>query len=124
MCIRDRFGYGVEDAIAFGMDNLGLAQEEIMERMEYVRDLLNLQYLRNRSVANLSGGQRQSVCIASVLAMDPDILIMDEPVSSLDPVSYTHLDVYKRQIYGCDSDGYTPDFLSGRIFLWRIQLSG
>ena len=79
------FGYGVEDAIAFGMENLGLAQEEIMERMEYVLDLLNLQYLRNRSVANLSGGQRQSVCIASVLAMDPDILIMDEPVSSLDP---------------------------------------
>ena len=79
------FGYGVEDAIAFGMENLGLAQEEIAERMEYVLDLLNLQYLRNRSVANLSGGQRQSVCIASVLAMNPDILIMDEPVSSLDP---------------------------------------
>lgn len=79
------FGYGVEDAIAFGMENLGLPQEEIMERMEYVLDLLNLQYLRNRSVANLSGGQRQSVCIASVLAMDPDILIMDEPVSSLAP---------------------------------------
>lgn len=79
------FGYGVEDAIAFGMENLGLPQEEVVERMEYVLDLLNLQYLRNRSVANLSGGQRQSVCIASVLAMDPDILIMDEPVSSLDP---------------------------------------
>ncbi|WP_455619451.1 ABC transporter ATP-binding protein [Eisenbergiella sp.] len=79
------FGYGVEDAIAFGMENLGLPQEEIMERMEYVLDLLNLQYLRNRSVANLSGGQRQAVCIASVLAMEPDILVMDEPVSSLDP---------------------------------------
>lgn len=79
------FGYGVEDAIAFGMENLGLPQEEIMDRMEYVLDLLNLQYLRNRSVANLSGGQRQAVCIASVLAMEPDILVMDEPVSSLDP---------------------------------------
>ena len=79
------FGYGVEDAIAFGMENLGLPQEEIADRMEYVLDLLNLQYLRNRRVANLSGGQRQSVCIASVLAMNPDILIMDEPVSSLDP---------------------------------------
>lgn len=79
------FGYGVEDAIAFGMENLGIPQEEIVERMEYVLDLLNLQYLRDRSVSNLSGGQRQAVCIASVLAMNPDILIMDEPVSSLDP---------------------------------------
>ena len=79
------FGYGVEDAIAFGLENMGVPSEEIAERMEYVLDLLNLQYLRNRSVAALSGGQRQAVCIASVLAMNPDILIMDEPVSSLDP---------------------------------------
>lgn len=79
------FGYGVEDAIAFGMENMGMPQEEIAESMDYVLDLLNLQHLRNRSVATLSGGQRQSVCIASVLAMNPDILIMDEPVSSLDP---------------------------------------
>lgn len=79
------FGYGVEDAIAFGLENIGMSREYIVERMEYVLNLLNLQYLRKRSVDNLSGGQRQSVCIASVLAMKPDILIMDEPVSSLDP---------------------------------------
>lgn len=79
------FGYGVEDAIAFGLENIGMPQKKIAERMEYVLDLLHLQYLRKRSVDKLSGGQRQSVCIASVLAMQPDILIMDEPVSSLDP---------------------------------------
>jgi energy-coupling factor transport system ATP-binding protein len=79
------FGYGVEDAIAFGIENMGIGNEEINERVEYVLDLLNIQHLRKRSIATLSGGQRQAVCIASVLAMRPDILIMDEPVSSLDP---------------------------------------
>lgn len=79
------FGYSTEDAIAFGMENLGFEPAYIGERMEYVLDLLNIQHLRKRSVSTLSGGQRQAVCIASVLAMEPDIMIMDEPVSSLDP---------------------------------------
>ena len=79
------FGYGVEDAIAFGIENMGLDTADISERVEYVLDLLNIQHLRRRSISTLSGGQRQAVCIASVLAMRPEILIMDEPVSSLDP---------------------------------------
>ena len=79
------FGYGVEDAIAFGLENMGTPEDEISDSIEYVLDLLNLQHLRKRSVAALSGGQRQAVCIASVLAMNPQVLIMDEPVSSLDP---------------------------------------
>lgn len=78
------FGYGVEDAITFGIENMGVESRQVSERLEYVLDLLNIQHLRRRSVATLSGGQRQAVCIASVLAMYPDILIMDEPVSSLD----------------------------------------
>ncbi len=78
------FGYGVEDAITFGIENMGIESGQVSERLEYVLDLLNIQHLRRRSVATLSGGQRQAVCIASVLAMYPDILIMDEPVSSLD----------------------------------------
>ena len=92
------FGYGVEDAIAFGLENMGIPQAEIASRMDYVLDLLSLQYLRSRSVANLSGGQRQAVCIASVLAMQPDILIMDEPVSSLDPNGKSLVQMVLKQI--------------------------
>ena len=92
------FGYGVEDAIAFGLENMGVPQAEIAQRMDYVLDLLSLQYLRARSVANLSGGQRQAVCIASVLAMQPDILIMDEPVSSLDPNGKSLVQMVLKQI--------------------------
>ena len=92
------FGYGVEDAIAFGLENMGIPQAEIAQRMDYVLDLLSLQYLRARSVANLSGGQRQAVCIASVLAMHPDILIMDEPVSSLDPNGKSLVQMVLKQI--------------------------
>ena len=79
------FGYGVEDAIAFGMENLGLPQEEIMERMEYVLDLLNLQYLRNRSVANLSGGQRQAVALLMATMTPLKFLILDEHTAPWTP---------------------------------------
>ena len=79
------FGYSTEDAILFGMENLCLERDEVAERLEYVLDLLNIQYLRKRPIEKLSGGQKQSVCIASILALKPKVIVMDEPVSSLDP---------------------------------------
>ena len=57
------FGYGVEDAIAFGMENMGLPAEEIAERMEYVLDLLNLQYLRKRSVRYSDDPDHQRISV-------------------------------------------------------------
>lgn len=80
------FGYRVEDALVFGLENLGLEQEEIERRLTRVLKLFGIEAFRNRPVSALSGGQKQTVCIASVLAMEPQLLILDEPVSSLDPL--------------------------------------
>ena len=79
------FGYKVEDAIVFGMENLGLDRDEMDRRLNRVIGMLNIGHLIGRPVGSLSGGQKQIVCIASVLAMQPKLLIMDEPVGSLDP---------------------------------------
>ncbi|WP_052703045.1 ABC transporter ATP-binding protein [Paenibacillus beijingensis] len=79
------FGYRVEDAIVFGLENMGLGQAEIGARLERVLKLFRIEKLRDSPVSALSGGQKQTVCIASVLAMAPKLIILDEPVSSLDP---------------------------------------
>lgn len=79
------FGYTVEDAIAFGLENQNVPRADIEKRLSSVLDLLHIGHLRHRVVERLSGGQKQAVCIASVLIMEPDLLVLDEPVSSLDP---------------------------------------
>lgn len=79
------FGYTVEDAIAFGLENQNVPRKDIEQRLSSVLDLLHISHLRHRVVERLSGGQKQAVCIASVLIMEPDLLVLDEPVSSLDP---------------------------------------
>lgn len=74
----------VTSEIAFGCENLGLAREEIVERVHRCARLLDIEHLLGRRVEGLSGGQKQLVIVASALAMDPDILVLDEPTASLD----------------------------------------
>jgi energy-coupling factor transport system ATP-binding protein len=77
----------VEEELAYGMENLGFDPAVMRRRVEEVMDLLGLADLRDRALSTLSGGQQQRVAIASVLAAGPDLLVLDEPTSSLDPAS-------------------------------------
>lgn len=77
----------VFNEIAFGPENLGLPRDEIVARVEQVMKRLNIEYLRERETFNLSGGEKQKVALAGVLTMNPSILLLDEPLASLDPAS-------------------------------------
>ena len=77
----------VEDELVFGMENLGLSIPEMRERLEWVTDLTALGHLLDKPPYEISGGQKQRVALAAVLAMTPQVMILDEPTSMLDPVS-------------------------------------
>jgi energy-coupling factor transport system ATP-binding protein len=77
----------VYNEIAFGPENLGLPRDEIMARVEQVLKRLKIEHLRNRDTFTLSGGEKQKVALAGLLVMRPSILLLDEPLASLDPAS-------------------------------------
>jgi energy-coupling factor transport system ATP-binding protein len=81
----------VQDEIVLGPQNLGLSHEEIKERLEWASNSIDVNHLLNKAPYELSGGQKQRVVLASILAMKPQILILDEPTSEIDPSGRTEL---------------------------------
>ncbi|MBE0523698.1 MAG: ATP-binding cassette domain-containing protein [Methanosarcinales archaeon] len=79
------FGLTVEEDVAFGPENLGVEREEILKRVERSLQIAGIDGLRERFTFTLSGGEKQRTAIAGNLAMQPNILVLDEPTSDLDP---------------------------------------
>ena len=79
--------YFVEDEILFGLENFGVPADQIEQRITSALNALGIGELRHREVSSLSGGQKQKVVIAAILALEPDVLVLDEPTGELDPAS-------------------------------------
>lgn len=82
---------GVKDTVyeelAYGMENIGVPREEMIRKAEALIQMFYLEKLKDKNPFQLSGGQKQRVALASMLALDPEIIILDEPTSQLDPQS-------------------------------------
>lgn len=78
------FNTDTDSEIVFGLENSGLPATELRNRLEEVSQDLQIQGLRNRSIFDLSGGEKQKIAFASVYASDPEIFVLDEPSSNLD----------------------------------------
>lgn len=79
------FCTNVYDEIAFGIRQMGMSEEEVNKRVNDVSELLKINELKDRQPYHLSGGEKRKVALASVLVMNPEILVFDEPLNGLDP---------------------------------------
>ncbi|MBS7653571.1 MAG: ATP-binding cassette domain-containing protein [Candidatus Bathyarchaeia archaeon] len=81
------FALTIEKDVAFGLENLGLPRDEMRRRVDWALKVTGIYDLKDRAPYEVSGGQQQRVAIASILAMQPEVIVLDEPTSFLDPLS-------------------------------------
>lgn len=77
----------VEDEIAFALENQGISRKEMHYRVDSILDIMGLTLLRDQKIQDLSGGEKQKIAITSALILRPEVLVLDEPTSQLDPTS-------------------------------------
>lgn len=77
----------VYEEIAYGMENLGISRDEMKKKVSELISMFDLEELKDKNPFELSGGQKQRVALASIIALDPEVVILDEPTSQLDPQS-------------------------------------
>ncbi|BBE29876.1 energy-coupling factor transporter ATP-binding protein EcfA1 [Tepiditoga spiralis] len=85
-------GVTIEEDVAFGMENMGVPRKEMIKKIQWALSIVGMSGFEKRDPNTLSGGQKQRLAIASILAMDPEVIFMDEPTTMLDPVG--RLEVY------------------------------
>ena len=105
----------VEDEILYGLENFGVPREEIPRRMEEALQKVGIAGLRERMVTSLSGGQRQKVAIASIIALKPRVLVLDEPTGELDPRSSRHVFSLLKELN--EKEGITIILIEQKIML-------
>lgn len=109
---RQILGTKVLNEVAFGLENLSLSRDEILERADAAMQRLKISHLRLRETFHLSGGEKQKVALAGVLAMQPSLLMLDEPLASLDPASAEETLAIVRQLA---DDGMTILLIEHRV---------
>ena len=92
------FNATVFDEVAFGPMQLGWSKSEILDRVNAACEEMEIGHLKQRAPHRLSGGEKKRVALASVLVLDPDVLLMDEPTAALDPKSQGHMIDF---LFGC-----------------------
>ena len=105
----------VEDELLYGLENFGIPREEIPVRIEEALAKTGIPDLRERSIASLSGGQRQKVAIASIIALHPSVLVLDEPTGELDPRSSRQVFSFLKELN--EEQGITVILIEQKIML-------